>query len=181
MTTTALEIKRDETVFRLEFSKTLDRFAHQIVQVEDQSESVILESVEGSAEQIWPSSPPLQDISIEPINGENAALLVGMAGTSHWSMSVTNSISPEGDIGWEFDVACRLKQNPSWMGNTYSVFEADQAKFKILSKSDVEFYLEAKENLAQELVCVRCNFLKIETSRTLQWKYAIYLPEISSK
>ena len=49
----------------------------------------LLESIEGTATDDWPPSPPLQSLSIETLpDGRRVALLVGMAGRSHWSASI---------------------------------------------------------------------------------------------
>jgi hypothetical protein len=90
-----------------------DRYAHQI-QVDG---SAWLESIEGSEADRWPASPPLQELAShpQPAGGE-ALLLVGMAGRSHWSLSVTVVAPPD---RLRFDVACRASEPPVWLGSTY--------------------------------------------------------------
>lgn len=78
-----------------------------------------MSSVEGSADDSWPASPPLQDLHIEQRgDGQRVALLVGRAGGSHWSMSVEADNAAE---RLTFDIACRLRATPRWLGSTYQV------------------------------------------------------------
>ena len=78
---------------------------------------VILESVEGTPNQNWPPSPPLQELHLESRpDGKQLALLVGMAGNSHWSMSV--EFDPAAGKAL-FDVACRVKREPGKLASTY--------------------------------------------------------------
>src|SRR6185295_18953513 len=85
------------------FEKRLDRYAHRIALVCDSETTPLAESVEGWPEDDWPPSPALQQLQMEdrprqsphphPLpkgEGEDhaVALLVGMAGHSHWSLGV---------------------------------------------------------------------------------------------
>lgn len=63
---------------------------------------------EGSAD--WPDDPPLQQLSIEPVGADRAALGVGQAGRSHWSLSVEGR--PGDQPALRFDVACRCTDPP---------------------------------------------------------------------
>src|SRR5437016_1791687 len=75
---------------RVEFTWRGDRFGQVISFVgPDGRVQPLLESIEGTASDDWPPSPPLQSLSIEKLSdGRSAALFVGMAGGSHWSASV---------------------------------------------------------------------------------------------
>jgi hypothetical protein len=103
---------------RVEFTPRGDRYVH-IISMLDPSGQIqpLLESVEGSADDPWPPSPPLQSLSIETLpDGRSAALLVGMAGRSHWSAS----IEPDRDApALIFDVACRHPERPLSLGSRY--------------------------------------------------------------
>jgi len=46
----------------------------------------------------------------------NVALLVGMAGRSHWSLSVEPIA---GRAAFLFDAACRLHARPTWLGHVW--------------------------------------------------------------
>src|SRR3954451_16891094 len=80
----------DGTRLLVEFIRYGDRYGHVISLVNAAGEiEPLLESVEGRSDDAWPDSPPLQSLSIEKLpDGRSAALLVGMAGRSHWSASV---------------------------------------------------------------------------------------------
>jgi len=78
----------------------------------------LLSSLEGDGEDAWPPSPPLQQLSLEGARaGHQAALLIGMAGRSHWSLSVVKIADEPGSL--EFDVACRANQSPLRLGSSY--------------------------------------------------------------
>src|SRR5262245_6823580 len=72
------------------FVRSGDRISH-VIEVSSASGKTVsmLQSVEGLATEHFPPSPPLQNLSIEIMTGgRRAALLVGMAGRSHWSASI---------------------------------------------------------------------------------------------
>src|ERR1051326_2095918 len=75
---------------RIEFIWRDDRYRHTVSLIDrDRASIPLLESIEGNSEDDWPSSPPLQTLSVERLSdGRSVALLVGMAGGSHWSASV---------------------------------------------------------------------------------------------
>ena len=97
---------------RIRFTRERDRYAHAILAVEPSGrEHLLLESVEGTPEDEFPPSPPLQSLSIEELApGRRAALLVGMAGRSHWSASIE---AVPGIAALVFDIACRVANDPS--------------------------------------------------------------------
>ena len=99
---------------RVVFYKLGDRWGHVIVALDGERVTPLLVSVEGSNEQVWPPSPPLQSLSIERREAGDVALLVGMAGRSHWSASVE---ATKNEL--DFDVACKLIDFPEWLGSRY--------------------------------------------------------------
>lgn len=142
-------------MLRVRFNWLGDRYGHVVDLIDGNDTRVLLESVEGSEQDIWPSSPPIQSVNISTIASDTenrrVAMLVGAAGTSHWSMCVAicdrTSIprdhaqfaggfpdmpaegkNPESgrvvDTELVFDVACRTRQTPEWLGNTYRVLAA---------------------------------------------------------
>jgi len=100
----------------VEFAPLGDRQAHRIVLQQDGQAQLWLESQEGDGSMNWPPSPPLQQLSLENQNGRDVALLVGMAGRSHWSLSVE---ALEDEI--RFDAACRAHESPDWIGSRYAI------------------------------------------------------------
>jgi hypothetical protein len=84
-----------------------DRYAHEVSVRSGDGWLPALVSVEGSPEHDWPASPPFQSLHIEQRDdGRTLALLVGMAGKSHWSASI--EIDPQVPCV-AFDVACRAR------------------------------------------------------------------------
>lgn len=98
------------TMDRLElrFVPLGDRYAHLFGLVDGEQFTPLFESVEGGESADWPDSPPLQEVHLERRDGaEPLALCVGMAGGSHWSLSV--ELRPAERLIL-FDAACRIKQ-----------------------------------------------------------------------
>ena len=105
-------------LLRVEFVWRGDRFG-QLISVVEASGQIhsMLESVEGTPTDDWPPSPPLQGVVVETRpDGRRVALLVGMAGGSHWSASVE---APSGVAELIFDLACRHAKSPVWLGSRY--------------------------------------------------------------
>lgn len=79
---------------RVRFAWRGDRYAHEVSWFDGRDWTDVLSSVEGSPLDAWPASPPLQSLHFESRPGNRElALLVGMAGKSHWSVSI-DSIRP---------------------------------------------------------------------------------------
>lgn len=98
------------TMDRLElrFVPVGDRYAHLVGLVDGEQFIPLFESVEGGASADWPDSPPLQEVHCEPREGaQPLALCIGMAGVSHWSLSV--ELRPAERLIL-FDAACRIQQ-----------------------------------------------------------------------
>lgn len=76
-------------------------------------------SCEGDAAETWPASPPIQQISLEQIDGRQMVLGVGAAGRSHWSISAAPCPDHRGAL--KFDLACRCEESPGFIGSGYQV------------------------------------------------------------
>lgn len=99
-----------------------DRYAHYVARTrafdDEMPERRYLDSMEGMSNNIWPDSPPLQECHLEGrSDGRIVALLVGRAGTSHWSLSVLCDPAAGSLL---FEVACRLRGEPEWLGSRYA-------------------------------------------------------------
>jgi hypothetical protein len=106
---------RGNSHVRLSFFWSGDRYAHRLEWVDEGSRVVCLESLEGADYQFWPPSPALQQLNVQSeVSGKQCALLLGMAGKSHWSASIEVSGST-----LIFDVACRIQQPPERLGSSY--------------------------------------------------------------
>ncbi|MFO0884877.1 MAG: hypothetical protein U0894_11945 [Pirellulales bacterium] len=104
--------------YELTFTREGDRIIQRFVTDSGlPGEQVVLESCEGTPADAWPASSPLQSLSIEELTpGAPVALLVGMAGKSHWSASIERL---SGNNGWRWDIACRVSITPDFLGSTY--------------------------------------------------------------
>ena len=120
----------------IEFVETDDRWAHSMVDL-SRDPKQLLTSVEGTAEQDWPCSPPLQQVSRHESEQGIALLSVGMAGRSHWSAS----FSIDGDDALLAELACLARENyrssaARFIGTTYEI--ANDLRHQLLEDGTVE-------------------------------------------
>lgn len=89
----------------MRFAFREDRYAHEIWLADGAAWVRVLSSVEGSPLEPWPESPALQSLHQDTHAPDRpTALLVGMAGKSHYSLSA--QLDPAAH-SVRFDVACR--------------------------------------------------------------------------
>ena len=142
---TALSLTTEDERLRVDFRWRDDRFVQELF-VDSVAAGI---SVEGDAHDDWPSSPPLQQLSLEKINDSSVILGVGAAGRSHWSISVeviasvpANGVlesgvlenrgdgDPVGPAGHargskiKFELACRSKERPAFIGSSYQLADS---------------------------------------------------------
>ena len=160
-----------------------DRHVHTISLIIDDRPIPVLESVEGTSVDEWPPSPPLQQLSVEELRPQTqVGLLVGMAGKSHWSMSV----EPVGDRpAFVFDVACRSRGTVERLGSTYKRMADGLAAIgdhettmevagrSIRIRSDREGATAA--NLKADPAGLRIEPTAINAGGTTRWRYTIEL------
>jgi hypothetical protein len=165
MRSEAIEATGPNGLLRVEFVLRGDRYAHVISLVKSNGEiQPLLESVEGTAADDWPSSPPLQSISVETLSdGRPAALLVGMAGGSHWSASVEPI---QGEPELMFDVACRHSRPPTWLGSRYR--RLSSAAQRVTIRCD-----QANVTYDDEFIVIKSS--AAASTGTARWKYAFHL------
>lgn len=117
---------------RVEHVRSNDRFAHRILIRCVDRWLPVLESVEGTAADAWPQSPPWQQIVQESVglNGEDVLLGVGLSGNGHWSIAIDrkNVIGSEGSVsesqlGLHFDIACKISKGADFLGSTWQCCE----------------------------------------------------------
>lgn len=109
-------------VMKLQFDQGEDRWSHRLFLATEESDVGIMASDEGTPDQYWPSSAPLQDVSRHCLDQGDAILCVGMAGNSHWSASY--SVECRGQTGAiKADLACLKKSNTADanIGSTYAL------------------------------------------------------------
>jgi hypothetical protein len=77
----------------------------------------------------WPASPALQEVTLSAPGARPALLAVGHAGRSHYAASV--AVDPEEADTLRFEIACRLAEEPGWVGSTYRMPGADPDPVRI--------------------------------------------------
>ncbi|GAA5507273.1 hypothetical protein [Novipirellula caenicola] len=161
MTSAPLALTSPDGSLRVEFRWCEDRFVHQILGGEASSdENAVMASVNGTADQAWPCSPPIQQLSLESLPVGDALLGVGSAGVSHWSVSVHWQESATEPTLF-FDFACRCKQTPEFLGSTYHT----NPRFKIEPGDGSELSVEGDRTLIRPAAA--------DSSGTLRWTYCI--------
>ena len=154
----------DHRHLELRFQRVGDRHCHAVFLIDGERSQCIMRTKEGDDTAFWPPSPPLQQLSMESREDGNVALLVGMAGRSHWSLSV----EAEEKGGFHFDAACRLAADTDesrWLGSTYEFLEPH-----ILELVPIEGLLVSAETDTFQAVP------RSSGDRQLRWTYAIRMP-----
>ena len=180
---------------RVSFVWWVDRFGHVIsVARAGKHPIAVLHSIEGDAQDAWPASPPLQSVSVEKVaEYRPAALLVGMAGQSHWSASIE---AVRGRAALVFDVACRLGGLPGDLSSRYSVeagqivsgpgdkqreyveIHTDGPPVRIYRESVPEGEVKLRLPEPGELV-IRPGVITAKPNATVRWKYRLEVAETS--
>jgi hypothetical protein len=179
-----------------------DRYGHSIDAVDGSAIRPLLESLEGNSHDNWPASPPLQNISTSSVESDSehghVAMLVGAAGTSHWSMCVSArdrcDLSRDANLNQSeliFDVACRLKESPVWLGTSYRAIAGQVAISEKFQQAYVPVDLPAcavtcesgqlqLDTSSDAFPIIRCNASSIavdSTPTTARWKYVLRLAD----
>jgi hypothetical protein len=181
----------------VEFYWLGDRYGHSISVVKRGDRRVVLESIEGDNTDFWPPSPALQELG-EPMivsdsNQVQTTMLVGAAGKNHWAMCVSprdhsndvRDFQPE----LVFDIACRIKDPPVWLGNSYHVharattISEEPQRANVPADSPLCFVVP--ENVALEIHCeangrqtLRCapELRQLHSvAETVRWRFAVRL------
>jgi hypothetical protein len=179
MRSEALEATGSDGVrLRVEFAWRGDRFGHVLSVVDREgTRTPLLESIEGTATDDWPPSPPLQSLRIENLSdGRQVALLVGMAGQSHWSASV-EPVANEAAL--VFDIACRCRDTAPQLGTHYRSHSNDGRALKrpvalsIMEEPIPGQKMTARRPTTSEYVLEP----RIEPRRggTFRWKYRVHV------
>ena len=166
---------------RVAFRFERDRFAHAIEIADGDAWIPLLNSIEGTPDDDWPASPPLQSLHRESRGAKQVALLVGMAGKSHWSASV--ELDPQqGSL--LFDIACRvLGELQERLGSSHVllhparliddeaiVWTLDRASWRLTCRGDCG---AARLSTTPELIRISpCGDSAI-ARRTVRWGYEL--------
>src|SRR5262249_54234182 len=136
------------------FARQGDRFGHTIALVDSGGEQPLLESIEGSPDDLWPASPALQELHVENRGSVGpVALLVGMAGRSQWSASIPIDLAMNRVV---FDLACRVRDVPQHVGCSYRLLDAAR-----ITGADVESLC-----IAGRVNSLRMELLPVETNKS---------------
>lgn len=161
-----------------------DRFTHTVWACFGQQTVPLLRSVEGTADEVWPSSPPIQQVNCPNRDGQPTAILgMGMAGRSHWSMSIEASSDP---LALIFDVACRpggdlgklasgyqtLVSSTGQTGDDAVVLEHSRQRFQIQTIS-VDTSSNTSIDRDGQSVAVRVHANQLAGAKTFRWKYRV--------
>ena len=140
---------------RIDFQWEVDRFV-QVLFFEGKDVGT---SIEGDADDAWPPSPPLQQLSLQEINGTPVILGVGAAGRGHWSVSV--ELEQDADAqSIRFDLACRSNHQPEFLGSSYRLDDSVE-----VHSSDTNARLEVGESGRQTVQAV------LGEGSTHRWSY----------
>jgi hypothetical protein len=170
---------------RVSFAERLGQFVGSVWLEESRQAWELLRELQ-LEDQIWPASPPWQELHVHEQHGFRALMLVGRAGTSHWSMAVSADDAQRAIV---FDVACRLRSTPRFLGTTYALIAPAKAigeGVEIGSKDEparvlvkplaIDNGLSAMPDLHQGTLVVR-PLQTIELPATIRWKYCAYIAE----
>ncbi len=173
-----------QVVLALQMTHRHDRFAAELQWSSDHTSWVpILRSVEGDDRRLWPPSPTIQQLSRQENEAGEFLAGVGMAGNSHWSLS---TIVIHGEIPTlEFDVACRVKADPEWLGSTYQILNGQPIESEVEACIVVGDHVIQVEpvanvgacdvNIENNRLCVAARQLDGPLPRTVRWTYRITL------
>ena len=103
-----------------------DRHAYGISRLHRGEWRSLFSSLEGKPDEPWPVSPPMQQLVQDPGQGSATLLGVGMAGSSHWSLSI--SLASQRKPTLLIETAIRVRQKPDgWIGSHFSLSEGVSA------------------------------------------------------
>ena len=165
---------------RVEFIRQADRYRHEIVASAGERVRPWLASLEGTADEAWPASPPWQEVHLERREEHmQVALLVGRAGRSHWSMSV------EADrlkVTLTFDIACRCSAPNGWLGSSYKLAESDTSvidlhgsllRYSAFQVQVVQGDAQLSEAGDERLLRIAAHADVAPGPQTVRWKYCL--------
>jgi hypothetical protein len=167
---------------RVDFQRRGDRYAHQVSRFFSAGTGGLLISQEGEPDDAWPSSPALQSLHLETRSGgTQTAMLVGMAGRSHWSMSVEADAERNRLL---FDVACRIHEPPIWLGSAYDSLNQNGHAWPLDCLSLAAWHGDQSgEEIAVQIdrlsgsVRISAHQAAGTFPQTIRWRYAIGIKE----
>jgi len=137
---------RDGRRLRIDFERKIDRYQQALWLIAGEREVCVVTTVEGTGQQAWPPSPPLQQLHEHQTPAGNLAVLgVGMAGTSHWSLAMEAGADQPSLC---CDVACCVKEVPDDLAVTWELGE------NVAVNTDSELLVELSTPLGRVRISV---------------------------
>ncbi len=135
------------------YFKLRDRLTHSIGVVVGDTFIPVLEAIEGSADDPWPPSPPMQQMVEESFTPDASPVLlgVGLSGNGHWS----SAIESKECLCLKFDIACKNSKPSTEFGSTYRVL----GKIQSTMESNSVGIVLATTTLMANNVVTRIDFL----------------------
>ncbi len=161
-----VELMSPDGALRVRFRWNVDRFVHTFFH----GGVAVADSVDGDGDQPWPPSPPLQQLSLETLDGRDVILGVGAAGKSHWSVSVEPIRDDSGAAGLKFDWACRTSTPEADLGTLYKLADGSQP-------TRIGFVETTSSRRESENSRVRLRPAGFADAGTRQWAYQVQLSE----
>lgn len=164
-----------------------DRFHHELRLANNVDSSDICKSIEGTDIDVWPVSPPMQDVTLEERNDTKLLLGVGRAGKSHWGFSCE---AKEGSGVFRFEIACHAKLPAAFLGSTYRVSPGAKIEDKSTSSNSAANFVKistakgaviirpmqhSKLSVQGDVLTISPNALPEKTPATCIWGYEIQI------
>ena len=179
-------LDRDGRGLRVVWYRDEDRFGHEIAYVAGPVAAACLTAELGRGRDPWPASPPMQQCSLEPSSrGRQMALLIGMAGKSHWSQSVETDSAA---MSLTFDVACRVHRQPVWLGSSYranhpiEALSASTVRLTVAAGIELTMTGEAPDRslpvgleVSGNHVVIAADLGRLRFPSTVRWRYRVAL------
>lgn len=135
-----------------------------------------LRTTEGDDSMPWPPSPPIQQLMTEQRGDSRVALGIGMAGSSHWSIS----FEPIDHKTILVDNACKTNGPPQFLGSTFSApgFNESLAigQYDSLVTGNLKFIISQsilKTDGSGTIIVTPADSPDCQTNHTYRWKYKL--------
>ena len=133
------------TLGHLSFDWSHDRYQHRW---SFPKSALKIISVESESTELWPLSPPLQQIHCQSFgDGREVIFGVGMAGRGHWSASFT--LVPDLNC-WIVEFACRCPVTPERLSSCYQINNLSSAN--VLTADENAFFLCRDQQIRMEAI-----------------------------
>lgn len=165
----------DGSALELDFRKQGDRYVQSIRRVT--SDGTWLDrwiAVQEDEPVPWPASPPVQELHLQTIEGQDVLLGVGRAGKCHWSLSIETA-EIDSVAALRFDFACRCPEPPGWLGSSYRRDEQDSPADagQIAAALVIRCEEDARLSGDDDKLCIEPIGAPAQWPGTVRWRYAI--------